>query len=80
VLSIGNLVKATLGSGNDTVGFIGPQQVVLTGGSGAAIVLAAGGNDTFTAGSGSLSQLARGRMRMSSTPRADCSRWRTSRW
>ena len=54
VLSGGNVVKATLGSGNDTVGFIGPQQVVLTGGSGAATVLAAGGNNTFTAGSGSL--------------------------
>ena len=54
VLSSGNVVKATLGSGNDNVGFIGPQQVVLTGGSGATTVLAAGGNNTFTAGSGSL--------------------------
>jgi Cellulase (glycosyl hydrolase family 5) len=54
VLSSGNMVKATLGSGNDNVGFIGPQQVVLTGGSGATTVLAAGGNNTFTAGSGSL--------------------------
>ena len=54
VLSTGNVVKATLGSGNDNVGFVGPQQVVLTGGSGTATVLAAGGNNTFTAGSGSL--------------------------
>ena len=54
VLSSGNVLKATLGSGNDNVGFIGPQQVVLTGGSGTATVLAAGGNNTFTAGSGSL--------------------------
>jgi Cellulase (glycosyl hydrolase family 5) len=54
VLSSGNALKATLGSGNDNVGFIGPQQVALTGGSGAATVLAAGGNNTFTAGSGSL--------------------------
>ncbi len=54
VLSTGNVLKATLGSGKDNVGFVGPQQVVLTGGSGTATVLAAGGNNTFTAGSGSL--------------------------
>jgi hypothetical protein len=54
VLSSGNVLKATLGSGNDNVGFIGPQQVVLTGGNGAATVLATGGNNTFTAGTGSL--------------------------
>ena len=32
VLSTGNVLKATLGSGKDNVGFVGPQQVVLTGG------------------------------------------------
>lgn len=53
-MSSGNVIKATLGSGNDNIGFIAARQVTLTGGSGKAEVLAAGGNNTFTAGSGSL--------------------------
>ena len=60
VLSSGNVVKATLGSGNDNIGFIGGKQVTLTGGSGTATVLVAGGTGTFAAGTGSLDVTAGG--------------------
>jgi Ca-dependent carbohydrate-binding module xylan-binding len=60
VMSSGNVIRATLSTGNDNIGFIAASKVTLTGGSGNAQVLLAGGTNTVTAGSGSLDATAGG--------------------
>jgi hypothetical protein len=59
-LSSGNVINATLGAGNDNIGFVATKQVTLTGGSGASQVLLAEGGNTITAGTGSLDVTAGG--------------------
>jgi hypothetical protein len=54
VLSSGNVVSVTLGTGVSQINFIGASSVTLTGGSGQATVSATMGNNNFVAGSGSL--------------------------
>jgi hypothetical protein len=54
ILTQGNNAQVTLGAGNDTLQFVGMSSVTLTSGSGYAVVQADGGNNQFTAGSGTL--------------------------
>ena len=54
VLTKGNVATATLGTANDNLAFIGASRVGITGGGGTEQVLLAGGNNTITAGKGSL--------------------------
>ena len=60
ILSKGNIANVTLGSGNDTLTFIGSSAVTLAGGTGASQVFLASGNNTITAGTGSLTVAAGG--------------------
>lgn len=59
-LASGNVITASLGAGNDNIGFIAPKQVTLSGGSGTSQVLLVGGTNTVTAGTGSLDVAAGG--------------------
>jgi hypothetical protein len=54
VLSSGNAVAATLGTGTSEINFVGASSIALTGGSGQATVTADAGNNKFVAGTGSL--------------------------
>lgn len=54
VLANGSAATVTLGTGTATIAFIGASAVQLTGGTGTATVKADTGNNSFTAGGGSL--------------------------
>jgi hypothetical protein len=54
VLTTGNAVSVTLGTGTSQINFIGASSATLTGGSGEATVSADAGSNKFVAGSGTL--------------------------